>query len=275
MATALCAALARRAARRRRAAPRAHARAQTLCASLLVALALWVSLGAASASATQLTSISAGFSPERLGSPTSLSLGFDVWTADGSLPSALTGISFHYPADLGIGMSGLGLASCAPSKLSLDGPKACPPNSIMGSGSALAEFQVSPEISEETAQIALVAGPSQNGYLKLLITASGSYPVAARIVMSTLLLPGQLQINVPLVPGIPEGPDVAVVRVHVTIGGNLTYYERSHGKRVAYHPQGILLPKRCPAGGFRFHADFSFLDGTQSQAQTVVKCPRG
>ena len=118
-----------------------------------------------------------------------------------------------------------------------------------------------------------MAGPSQNGYLKLLISASGAYPVAARIVMSTLLLPGQLQINVPLVAGLPEGPDVAVVRVNVTIGGNLTYYERSHGKKVAYRLQGILLPRRCPAGGFRFRANFSFLDGSHAQSQTVVRCP--
>jgi hypothetical protein len=232
-------------------------------------------LSATPAWSTQITSISAGFSPLRLGAHTALSLGFDVRTPDGSLPSALTGIVFHYPADLGIGTSDLGLASCTQAKLSLDGPKACPPNSIMGRGNALAEFQVSPEVSEETAEIALVAGPSQNGYLKLLISASGAYPVAARIVMSTLLLPGQLQIDVPLVEGLPEGPDVAVVRVKVTIGGNLTYYERAHGKRVAYRPQGILLPKRCPTGGFRFHANFSFLDGTRSQAQTIVKCPRG
>jgi hypothetical protein len=255
---------------------RAHpAAALALCASLGVSLALWVSLVAAPAQATQLTSISAGFSPLRLGSATALSLGFDVRTPDGSLPSALTGIVFHYPAALGIGTSGLGLATCTQAKLSMYGPKACPPNSIMGRGSALAEFQVSPEISEETAAIALVAGPSQDGYLKLLISASGDYPVAARIVMSTLLLPGELQIDVPLVPGLPEGPDVAVVHVSVTIGGNLLYYERTHGKRVAYRPQGILLPKHCPAGGFRFRASFSFLDDTRSQAQAVVKCPRG
>jgi hypothetical protein len=261
----------------RRTAPRVRGRphrTRALLASLIATLALSAALGAAPTSATQLTSISAGFSPLRLGSHTALSLGFDVWTPDGSLPSALTGIVFHYPDDLGLGTSDLGLASCSQAKLSLDGPKACPPNSIMGRGSALAKFQVSPEISEETAEIALVAGPSQNGYLKLLISASGAYPVAARIVMSTLLLPGQLQINVPLVAGLPEGPDVAVVRVKVTIGGNLTYYERSHGKRVAYRPQGLLLPKRCPAGGFRFRASFSFLDGTHSEAQTVVKCPR-
>jgi hypothetical protein len=224
---------------------------------------------------TQLTSISAGFSPERLGAHSSLSVGFDVRTPDGSLPSPLTGLVFHYPANLGIGTSGLGIATCNPAELSQDGPKACPPNSIMGAGSALAEFQVSPEVSEETAEIALVAGPSQDGYLKLLISATGTFPVQARIVMSTLLLPGQLQISVPLVEGLPEGPDVAVVRVTATIGGKLTYYERSHGKRVAYHPQGILLPKHCPAGGFHFNASFSFLDGSHSVAQTVVKCPRG
>jgi hypothetical protein len=76
------------------------------------------------------------------------------------------------------------------------------------------------------------------------------------------------------VPGIPEGPYVTVVSVHATIGGNLTYFERSHGKRVAYRPQGIKLPRHCPHGGFRFAATFSFLDGTQTQAQAVVKCPR-
>jgi hypothetical protein len=246
----------------------------TLFASLLAALALSSALAVTPVSATQITSISAGFSPLRLGSPTALSLGFDVRTPDGSLPSPLTALAFHYPANLGIGTSGLGVATCSPTKLSQDGPQACPANSIMGGGSALAMFQVSPEVSEETASIALVAGPSQNGYLKLLISATGTFPVQARIVMSTLLLPGQLQISVPLVEGLPEGPDVAVVRVKATIGGKLTYYERSHGRRVAYHPAGILLPKHCPAGGFRFAASFTFLDGTHSEAQTVVKCPR-
>jgi hypothetical protein len=223
---------------------------------------------------TQLTSISAGFSPKRLGAPTALSLGFDVRAADGGLPSALTAIAFRYPPDLGFGTSGLGLATCSPSKLDLNGPKACPANSIMGSGSALAKFQVSPEVSEEIAVLALVAGPSQNGYIKLLISATGAYPVATRIVMSTLLVPGELQIGVPLVPGLPEGPDVAVVRVNATIGGDLTYYEYKHGHKIPYRPRGIMLPRHCPRGGFRFDATFSFLDGTQTESRTIVKCPR-
>ncbi len=235
-----------------------------LCALLIVTTPAW---------GAQTATISARFSPERLGAPTTVSFGFSIAAADDGLPSALMGIDFHYPRQLGLGTSDLGLASCDPATLRARGPKACPPNSIMGAGNALAEFQVSPEVSEETASIALVAGPSQNGYVNLLISATGTYPVAARIVMPTLLLPGHLHVNVPLVPGIPEGPDVAVVQVHATLGGKLTYYERRHGKRIAYHPKGIELPKRCPHGGFRFSATFSFLDGTQAQAATVVRCP--
>lgn len=228
-----------------------------------------------SAAAQQFASISAGFSPYRLGKPTAVSLGFQIRTADGSLPSALTGVNFHYPRQFGIGTAELGVASCGPMTLKINGPGACPPNSIMGYGSALAEFQVSPEISEEKASIALVAGPSEAGYVKMLISATGIDPVQTRIVMDVLLLPGELQFSVPLVPGIPGGPDVAVAQVKVTIGGHLTYYERTHGRRVAYHPRGMRLPIRCPSEGFRFSATFSFLDGTQAEARTMVRCPHG
>jgi hypothetical protein len=246
-----------------------------LAATLTLCAAPGAAWDAAAARAAQVVAIDAGFSPMRLGAHTTVLLGFRIGTTDGTLPSALTGIVFRYPPQLGLATSGLGLASCDPARLQYYGPQVCPANSIMGAGSALAEFQVSPEISEETADIALVAGPERHGYVQLLISATGHYPVAARIVMTALLLPGRLQFSVPLVPGIPEGPDVAVVRVHARLGGHLTYYERRHGRRVAYHPSGVLLPRRCPRGGFRFAASFSFLDGTQAQARTVVPCPRG
>lgn len=250
------------------------------CARLWLAVSLAVALAAsaacaAGALAAQAASISAALSPGRLGHPSALSLGFEIKRVGGGLPSPLTAIDFRYPAQLGLATSGLGVASCPPHALSLKGPKACPPDSIMGYGSALARFQVSPEVSEERAAITLVAGPSQGGYLHLLISATGTYPVAARIVMSTLLLPGHLRVSVPLVPGIPEGPDVAVVRVRATIGGHLTYYRRAHGRTIAYRPPGVVLPRRCPRGGFRFSAAFSFQDGSSAQAHTVVRCRLG
>jgi hypothetical protein len=241
-----------------------------LCA--LAAFALFA-LSPSTASAAQSARISASFTPERLGAPTTATLGFQIVAPARQIPSPLTAMDFRYPANLGIATSGLGVASCDPARLEADGPSACPADSIMGYGSASVEVPLGGEVVPETASIVLVAGPSENGYLRLLVCATGLTPVAARIVMPTLLIAGHLHISVPLVPSLPEGPDVAVVRAQVKLGGHLTYYEHVHGRIIAYHPKGIVLPRRCPRGGFRFSATFSFLDGTQTRAQTIVRCP--
>jgi hypothetical protein len=145
----------------------------------------------------------------------------------------------------------------------------------MGSGSALVEIPIGSDLVQETAQVALVAGPSQNGYVHILASVTGKSPVAARVVLSTQLQPGLLQIPVPPIPSLPEAPYVAVVRMHLTLGGHLTYYEPVHGKNVAYQPVGIGLPRSCPRGGFPFAAAFGFLDGGRAEARTAVACPRG
>lgn len=225
------------------------------------------------AHAAQSASITAAFLPERLGAATSVFLGFQLTAPRGQIPSPLTAMDFRYPADLGLATSGLGVAACDPARLEADGAAACPANSIMGYGSALVEVPLGAEVIPETASIVLVAGPSQDGFLRLLVCVTGLTPVAARIVMPTLLLAGHLHITVPLVPSVPEGPDVAVIRARVTIGGRLTYRERVRGRSVAYHPKGVVLPRRCPRGGFRFASIFGFADGERARAQTVVPCP--
>lgn len=229
---------------------------------------------ASSAQAAQSATISAGLKPERLGGPTTLSLGFQITSHTGKIPSPLTAMDFSYPANLGLATTGLGVAACATAQLDAHGASACPPDSIMGSGSGSVEIPESGEIIGESTTIALVAGPSQSGYLQLLIAATGISPVAARIVMPTLLEGGHLNVGVPLIPSLPEGPDIAIVRVHVTLGGDLTYYEQVRGRTVAYHPKGVTLPSHCPRGGFRFGASFAFLDGERASARTVVACPR-
>jgi len=239
--------------------------------SAVLALCAWVP---GTASAAQTASISTAFTPLRLGAPSTVSLGFEIKAGAGQVPPPLTGVDFHYPSDLGIATSGLGTASCQVAELEAHGPSICPPNSRMGSGSAFVEIPVGGEVRTETASIGLVAGPSENGFVKLLVSATGLSPVAARIVMPSLLLAGDLKLTVPLVESLPGAPDVSVVRVHVTLGGNLTYYETRHGKRVAYRPRSIVLPKRCPRGGFQFSATFDFQDGTQAEARKTVACPK-
>jgi hypothetical protein len=248
-------------------------RARLTAATVLVGLALWWALAVA-AGAAQHVQLTAGFKPEKLGAPTALSLGVDIASAGGGLPSALTGIDFHYPQGLAFATSSLGLATCTQARLEVEGPSGCPANSRMGGGSAIVEFPLGPETRQETAHIALVAAPSPDGHLHVLIYANGEEPVYGQIVMSAVLLHGHLQFTVPLVPSLPGSPDVAVVRLRVTIGGDLTYEERLRGRTITFRPKGIGLPNKCPRGGFRFAATFSFLDATQVPAQTIVACPR-
>lgn len=227
----------------------------------------------AGADAVQTATMSAKFTPEKLGSPTAISLGVDIAGAGETLPSALTGIDFHYPSGLALATSTLGLSACNQARLEAEGPPACPVNSRMGGGHAIVEFPLGPETRSETAQIAIFAGPSADGRLHMLIFAMGEEPVYGQIVMSAVLLSGDLRFTVPLVPSLPGSPDVAVVQLRVTIGGKLTYYERAAGRTIAFRPRGIGLPRRCPRGGFRFAASFSFLDGSRVPAKTVVACP--
>ena len=247
-------------------------RAQLLAAASAVAVAVLFSAVNA-AEATQTARLTTKFTPEKLGAPTAISLGVDIAGAGGALPSALTGIDFHYPRGLALGTSTLGLASCNQAKLEADGPAACPANSRMGGGHAIVEFPLGPETRTETAQIAIFAGSPEGGHLHMLIFAMGEEPVYGQIVMSATLLAGDLRFTVPLVPSLPGSPDVAVVQLRVTIGGNLTYYEHANGRTIAFRPRGIGLPRRCPRGGFRFAATFAFLDGSTNTSKTVVKCP--
>lgn len=226
------------------------------------------------AQAEQTASLSAAFKPERLGAGTSVTFAFTIESPGGAVPSALKAVNIRYPPGLGIATSGLGVASCEPARLEQSGPGACPADSRMGSGDAQLRFAVGPQIFEEDTSLALIAGPSPDGYLHMLIAVTGKEPVAARVVMDTLLDEGALQITVPAVASLPEGPDVAIVGVHATLGGPLTYYEHRGGHTVAYHPREIGLPVRCPRGGFAFSARFTFADGSQASAHTTVSCPR-
>jgi hypothetical protein len=136
------------------------------------------------------------------------------------------------------------------------------------------EIPVGGEVRTETASLALVAGPSPDGYVRLLVAATGLSPVIARIVIPSLLQTGEFELAVPLVESLPGAADVSVVQANLIIGGNITYYEPVHGKNVAYRPEGIGIPRSCPRGGFRFSADFSFLDGGHATARTTVACPK-
>ena len=254
-----------------------RARALSLAAILACA---WACLPAA-ADATQSVRLSAKLTPERLGQGTTIGFSFQIEAPTGAIPAPLTGINLRYPENLGVATSGLGLATCSAARIEAFGPNHCPADSVMGTGSAIAEFPVGLEIVHESAPVSIFRAPDQNGQLALLLYITAANPVGVQIALPSMLLGatapygGSVQIGVPLVPSFPDAPDVAVVQLTATLGPlGITYYERVHGHTIAYHPQGVLLPEHCPRGGFPFAAELGFVDGSTASARTVVPCPR-
>jgi hypothetical protein len=249
---------------------------------LLAALAGLVVLLSTAAAARGETSVSLGasFSPYRLGARTTIELNFQVGAPAGEVPSALTDAEVRYPPDLGIALSGLGLAVCSPSTLETDGTSGCPANSIMGHGDAIAELRFGAQIVSESATISIARAPDQEGHIALLLYVSGPSPVNTQILSPAQLLPaggqfgGRLNIDVPLIASVPGAPDLAIIQMRMTIGPQgLTYFEQLGGQTLAYRPKGILLPPRCPRGGFPFVGIFTFADGRRVTARKAVPCP--
>lgn len=261
--------------------PRAPSTRKALSALLaLLALCLaWAPTGAhASASTARL---SASFSPERLGAPTTVTTSLRVTPPPGVGALPVTKIELSFPAELGFGTSELGLEDCLPAQLEAHSASACPQNSLMGHGSALVQVPFGPRVVSEAAPVTIFSQPVRNGQVGLLFLASGTLPVIANLVFGGFVgnahnpYGGVLETTLPLVGSVPKGPDVALVALRTAIGGTgILYRERVKGRVLTFHPKGMLLPRRCPRGGFPFAARLSFGDGSSADAHTTVACPR-
>jgi hypothetical protein len=215
--------------------------------------------------------------PDRPGHATAL--GIDIRIATPPVPPPLSTLEILYPSELGFTSGELGLEACSQSELEAHGPAACPADSRMGGGSARAQAPFASGTVSETGRLAIVRGPEQAGHPQLIFYVENSRPLNAQLAFSSLLLAAsppyeQIQLAVPLIGSIPEAPPIALVSLHATLDpGGLRYYETRGGRRVAYHPKGVILPRRCPRGGFPFGAVLSFRGGARSEVHTDVPCP--
>jgi len=248
--------------------------------ALLAAVLLGLCVPGA-ARAAPSAKLGAAFVPERLGHTTTLEFTFSFAAPAGQVPPPLTQIELRYPDNLGLGLSGLGLATCTAQILEASGPSGCPPNSVMGYGAAFTGIVLGATTITESAPITILRSPDQEGHLAVLFCAEGTAPVDTRIVFPGLLLPapapfgGLVSVGVPLVPTLPGAPYISVIRLRATIGPEkVTYYEQAGGTTLAYRPKGILLPRSCPRSGFPFAAEFGFSDGSRASARTAALCPR-
>jgi hypothetical protein len=225
--------------------------------------------------------LSASFKPERLGQGTAVTVAFRVAYPPRVAPLPVTAVRLLYPAGLGLGGSDLGLATCEPAALAARGAVACPRNSLMGGGSARVRVPFGPREVSESASIAIFSQPVQEGHIGLLFAVSGAFPVIADLAFGAFVEPaggrygGAIETQLPLVPSVPGGPDVALVALRTTLGGpGILYSERVGRRTVRFHPRGLLLPPSCPRGGFPFAARLTFAGGGKAAASTQVACPR-
>jgi hypothetical protein len=226
-------------------------------------------------------SLHAAFSPEFLGHSSTVHFRIQITPGGGELlPPPLTETNVRFPAGLDVTLSGFGIDACPTATLELAGLPGCPADSLMGRGSAIAEFPVKHEVFREAAQIAIVRTDEQEGHLAMLFYIYNETAVSAQLILPSQLLPaskpfgGLLEIRVPLVQTLPEAPDLAVAEIQLVLGPkDLTYYERIHHRYVAYKPAGIDIPKHCPSSGFPFTVELGFLGGSHATSATTVPCP--
>ncbi len=249
-------------------------------AAVLAAILLCLGSPTASVASTTTAKLSAAFVPERLAHRSTLDFGFSFSAPPGQVPPPLTQIELRYPVNLGIALSGLGLATCTAQTLEAEGPSGCPADSVMGRGQAFTGIVLGSTLITENAPITVLRTPDKEGRLSVLFSAEGTTPVDTRIVFPGLLLPasapfgGLVSIGVPLVPTLPGAPYISVIHLRASIGPiGVTYYEQVAGRTLAYQPRGILLPPKCPRGGFPFATEFRFEDGSKASAHTAIACP--
>ena len=217
--------------------------------------------------------MSAAFQPKRLGAATTVLFAVRIDPPQQGEPLPVSKIDVSYPSSLGLATSGLGLDACDPAALELQGPRACPANSKLGEGSAVVQVPFGPAVVSETVELEIYAVPSSDGFLHLGVLAHGQTPVIANVVLAGVLSAGRLQLSVPPIASLPGAPNVALVRMQASLGGDLTYFERRGGRRIPYRPRGIGLPDSCPRGGWRLGASFQFTNGRKAAAATSVPCP--
>jgi hypothetical protein len=230
--------------------------------------------------ASQHVSMHAGFIPYKLGASSSIDFSFHIQSPPHTVPQPLIGIGLEMPHGLEGATSNLGLADCNANTFYDKGIGGCPPNSLVGRAIATATMPVGLALLSEQVHIWLTATEAQHSGLELLYDAEGLSPVFSMLVFRGEVIEAnppygeEISTFIPPIETLPEAPYASVINMHATIGPlGLTYYKRVHGRRVAYKPQGIELPKRCPRGGFKFAGTFTFLDQATKVVRLSVPCP--
>jgi hypothetical protein len=242
--------------------------AATVCIALTLCIAQAAPAVAETAVSETTATIKTSFSPDRLSAKAAFTFTVHFSGGEFGAPSPLRKAVLHLPP--GLRMNIPSLRDCTRAHLQARGASGCPARSQIGSGHALADVHAGSELEREEATVWAFLGPLQNGNPTIEILGQGYTPLDERVVVTGAVLPDQapygeeLVMSVPSIPTIPLEPDASMVSFSLTIGGM---------RFKAHNPNTVVVPSRCPAGGFPFAADFTYADGSTSATTTTVPCP--
>lgn len=244
--------------------------AAVACVCLIVAAAAW---------AAETLEVTAGFSPDKLGSPTNVHGTATIGSTEGGLPSPIKEATVMGPAGLSVDVKGVG--TCDPAKLeaSLE-PNVCPKSSKAGFGGGVGEYELAKEEREEPFTLNFFRAPNENGHLVLLAFLNAISPVSVQLVLKAQIVnepkPYGLgfTFHVPLIETLPGASPASAKSIFITLGAaNAAYFEPVKGKRKLVHVKGIVVPKKCPRGGFPYATQITYYDGLTNTVKGTIPCP--
>ena len=229
------------------------------------------SLPVASAHAQVNASIHPSFLPNVLGARTAFTFALRLGAGEEEVPPAVRRIVMHLPAGLGIDLRGVG--TCAPSRLRRMGPGGCPRGSLIGHGHAVLSVHAGSQAIPEEAVIWAFRGPDRGGHPVVEVLGRGDTPLQQQSLSTGVLSPDRapyglkVTVSIPSIPTLMYEPDASIVSFSLTVG--------AAGRRPRAHAAAgaVTVPRRSPAAGFRFAADFDFFDSTTASAAARLPCP--
>jgi hypothetical protein len=235
------------------------------------AMASTPSLGPAIPPAPSATSatVTASLSPDRLGRRAALTVTIRYSGGELGIPSPVRRATLRFPAGLTLEIPRL--ESCSVARLLAHGVAGCPARSRLGSGRALAVVRAGSQRLAEDVALAAFLGPLQGLEPTMLILAQGYTPLERRIVLTGTVLPAEVPygeemvIAIPAIPTLPLEPDASLATFSLTVGAGSRQRTRERDT--------LRVPSTCPAGGFPFAGEFTYVDGASASALATIPCP--
>jgi hypothetical protein len=209
-------------------------------------------------------------SPDRLGARAALT--FTIHYAGGELgvPSPVRRAILQFPAGLTLDIPSL--RSCSTARLETRGAGGCPRQSEVGTGQAVVEANLGAQTMTEDVSLRAFLGPPDNLQPTFEIFGQGYTPLGEQLVLSASALGArppygeELVMSIPPIPTLPSESEASIVSFSLTIGASKRPLPRDANT--------VLVPSRCPTGGFPFAAEFTYAGGATGSALATALCPR-